>query len=129
MFIDLDGFKGINDQFGHASGDELLRQVASRLTSMLRTSDVAARIGGDEFTVALSDTTPEHAKIVADKLVAGLSCPYLVNMQNLRISASIGIAASAAGSISVEELVRTADDAMYVVKAAGKAGVHTCVLM
>ena len=124
MFIDLDGFKGINDQFGHAAGDELLRQVAARLAQHLRASDTSSRLGGDEFAVALPDTGEERAKIVAEKIVEVLSAPYLITSQSLRISASIGIAVSGANNATVETLVRSADDAMYVAKASGKARAH-----
>jgi diguanylate cyclase (GGDEF)-like protein len=124
LFIDLDGFKKINDQFGHATGDELLRLVAARLILIVRASDITARLGGDEFAVALPDTTSEEAEIVANKIVQGLSSPYTVDLQNLQISASIGIAVASIHTLSVESLVRAADDAMYVAKAAGKARVH-----
>ena len=124
LFIDLDGFKTINDRFGHAAGDELLRQVAARLGQFLRASDTSSRLGGDEFAVALVETGAERAEIVAMKVVDGLSMPYIVNSQILRISASIGIAVSGTSNTSVETLVRAADDAMYVAKASGKARAH-----
>lgn len=121
LFIDLDGFKKINDQFGHAAGDEILRLVASRLNALLRQSDTSSRLGGDEFAVVLPDTGLEYAEVVANKVIDGLSVPYQVNSHVLRISASIGIAASHGESMSVESLVRAADDAMYAAKAAGKS--------
>ncbi|MBC7415058.1 MAG: GGDEF domain-containing protein [Herminiimonas sp.] len=124
LFIDLDGFKKINDQFGHAAGDEILRQVAARFGQLLRASDTSSRLGGDEFAVALSDTEVERAEIVAKKIVEGLSVPYMINSQLLHISASIGIAVYGGGDMSVETLVRAADDAMYVAKASGKARAH-----
>ena len=124
LFIDLDGFKRINDEFGHAAGDEILRLVAARLGKLVRVSDTSSRLGGDEFAVVLPDTGAEYAEIVAKKIVDGLSVPYEVHSQLLRISASIGIAAAGNSTVSVETLVRAADDAMYVAKTAGKARVH-----
>lgn len=124
LFIDLDGFKRINDQFGHAVGDEVLRQVACRLGDLLRASDTASRLGGDEFAVALPNTDVKSAEVVAQKLIDGLSVTYNVDSQLLQISASIGVAVSLDATVSVEVLVRMADDAMYVAKAAGKARMH-----
>ena len=124
LFIDLDGFKRINDQFGHAAGDEVLRQVACRLGDLLRASDTASRLGGDEFAIALSNTDVKSAEVVAQKLIDSLSVTYNVDSQLLQISASIGVAVSVDATVSVEALVRMADDAMYVAKAAGKARMH-----
>lgn len=124
LFIDLDGFKKINDQFGHAAGDEILRQVAARIIEQLRASDTPSRLGGDEFAVALPDTNQQQAVYVAEKLVQGLSAPYTVKAQQMTVSASIGVAASGQYFASVETLVRAADDAMYSAKAAGKSRVH-----
>lgn len=124
LFIDLDGFKKINDRFGHAAGDEILRLVAARIGALLRDSDTASRLGGDEFAVVLPDITAEGAELVANKIIDGLSIAYQVNEQHLHISASIGIAISNIKSVSVEPLIRAADDAMYIAKAAGKARTH-----
>lgn len=128
LFIDLDGFKKINDQYGHAIGDEILRCVASRLSSILRQSDTPSRLGGDEFSVALPNTSLECAEIVAKKIIDGLSAPYKIDSRCLHISASIGIAISDNNTVTVETLIRTADDAMYIAKAAGKARTHVGVL-
>lgn len=128
LFVDLDGFKAINDQFGHAAGDEILRQVATRLKQLLRASDTSSRLGGDEFAIALPDTNADGAVLTAQKIVDGLSLPYTVNARELRISASIGISVSSQHNLSVEALVRAADDAMYEAKANGKARVSLSLL-
>ena len=124
LFIDLDGFKKINDQFGHAAGDNLLREVASRLRGALRQSDTCARLGGDEFAVALPDTDAQDAELIAVKVIKCLSEPYEFDSSLMHISASIGIAAALNNNTNVEALVRSADDAMYVAKVAGNARVH-----
>jgi diguanylate cyclase (GGDEF)-like protein len=118
FYIDLDGFKAINDRHGHEIGDNLLRAVAVRLTAGIRSSDLAARLGGDEFAVVLVDAS-EDAVLVADKLVHGISAPYAIDGVPVEISASIGIAFSVPGSTG-EDLLRRADKAMYEAKTKGK---------
>ena len=86
LFIDLDGFKKVNDKLGHAAGDEVLRLVAVRIKSLLRLSDTASRLGGDEFAVALPDTTGHDAEIVAAKIVHALSVPYVFDSQVMNIN-------------------------------------------
>ena len=93
LFLDLDGFKNINDALGHAAGDKLLKQVASRLTECIRTSDTACRYGGDEFAVLLPEL--EHhdsAMAVAGKICTHLARPYLVDGTAIQMTTSIGIA-------------------------------------
>ncbi|MCX9191822.1 phosphodiesterase [Carbonactinospora thermoautotrophica] len=124
LFLDLDGFKAVNDSVGHAAGDELLIQAARRLRSVIRAGDTAARFGGDEFAVLLeSDATPKVARDVAERLLAALSEPYRVGGVEVVVAASIGIAFSAPGT-STEELMRNADLAMYRAKANGKGRVE-----
>lgn len=121
LFIDLDGFKAINDNHGHAAGDLILQEVARRMTKTIRESDTAGRIGGDEFTVMLSALeNATHAQMVADKLVNSLSLPYLVKDQALHISASIGLAIYPTHGNTAETLINSADTAMYAAKEAGK---------
>jgi diguanylate cyclase (GGDEF)-like protein len=117
LFLDLDGFKGVNDTLGHAAGDELLVQVAERVQTELRAADTAARFGGDEFGVLL-DHVPDRdtPRMVADRLRAVLSVPFRLQGGNAAISASIGVALSSAGYDTAEELLRDADLAMYAVK-------------
>ena len=121
MFIDLDRFKLVNDTHGHAEGDDLLRNVALRLRSCVRSGDTLARQGGDEFTVLLPDMqTAEDAIIIAEKIQEELKSPFQVRNQELRATASIGIAVYPRDGESAEELLKHADIAMYKVKASGK---------
>lgn len=121
MFIDLDGFKAINDNHGHDAGDLVLLEVSRRMTKAIRESDTAGRIGGDEFTVLLSALeNASHAQMIADKLVGVISAPYLIKGQSLHISASIGLAIYPTHGDSAEMLINKADTAMYAAKDAGK---------
>ncbi len=121
MFLDLDGFKSINDSYGHAEGDMLLKAVAIRLKSYLRKSDTVARIGGDEFTFIFQDIDyPDEASIIAQKILAALSAPIEVNRHSLKITASIGISLSPQDGEDAETLIQHADTAMYSVKEIGK---------
>ena len=121
LFIDLDGFKPINDQFGHAIGDEILRQVGRRLVDNIRAMDTAARLGGDEFVVILNDIdNRENAAQVAWKLIAALSAPYEVNEHAPTLTASVGISLYPNDEVAATDLLRQADEAMYAAKRAGK---------
>lgn len=121
LFIDLDGFKGINDTLGHAAGDEALRAVAARFTEVLRTSDTLARVAGDEFTVVLgpSAETPD-AEHVASRLIASLNTPVMVSGSDCQLGASIGIARYPADALDADELLKRADQAMYAAKRGGR---------
>lgn len=123
LFMDLDGFKKINDTFGHSAGDELLCEVARRLTSTARSSDTIARLGGDEFALLCEDVDLEIAIRVAERIGEQLRRP--VELQGADVSArgSIGIAL-AEGNLSAEDILRDADAAMYAVKTGGKGGVR-----
>lgn len=120
LYIDLDGFKKVNDENGHAVGDKLLQGVAERFTAAIRKSDVAARFGGDEFAVVLVDTGAEAAAAVAAKLLESLCAPYRIGELTLEISASIGVAHYPRSGASGKILLHRADDAMYEAKAMGK---------
>ncbi len=121
LFIDLDHFKEINDKLGHAAGDELLVETARRLGQCLRPGDTVARLGGDEFTIILEDLQHmSDATRVADRILEQLAEPFQIGDQEVTNSGSIGIAYSATGYKSVDDLVRDADMAMYRAKAAGK---------
>lgn len=120
LYLDLDGFKCVNDIHGHAAGDQLLCEVSARLRSGIRTLDFAARLGGDEFAVVLSGTSVEVAVQVAEKLVALLSAAYLVGGRSVHISVSIGVAGYPQCSETGLDLLHLADIAMYRAKAAGK---------
>ena len=121
LFIDLDGFKDVNDSLGHGAGDQLLCKVAERFTACLRSSDTAARLGGDEFAILLEDLNgPDDAAALAERLIDALSAPFLVADHDTRVGASIGIALNEPND-TTESLLRNADVAMYSVKAAGRA--------
>jgi len=121
LFVDLDGFKDVNDSLGHAAGDELLQRVAERLRSCVRSTDTAARLGGDEFAVLLEYIeSDEDATRVAERLLQALSAPFTVLDRETTVSASIGVAFNESFD-TVDELLRNADVAMYTVKDAGKA--------
>ncbi|WP_265947951.1 diguanylate cyclase domain-containing protein [Dechloromonas sp. A34] len=121
MFIDLDGFKPINDVYGHEAGDQLLQQVAARLGESVRKADLVARYGGDEFVVLLTDIgDPEATAVLADKIIAKLSQPYLVNEMEVVIGASIGVAFLPDDAEDMDSLIAQADAAMYDAKRAGR---------
>jgi len=123
LVLDLDGFKDINDLFGHAYGDALLRRVAQRLSSVLRDYDVVARTGGDEFVVLLPEIDePSIAAVVAEKLIAAASENVEVPGRTVKMHASVGIAVFPADGHDFDSLLSSADNAMYAAKAAGKNG-------
>jgi diguanylate cyclase (GGDEF)-like protein len=122
LFLDLDGFKVVNDSLGHVAGDRLLIDVARRLTECLRKGDTAARIGGDEFAILLGDLgDPARARHVAERVIAALGQPFTVLGREVFVSASIGIAY---GSSDAENLLRNADVAMYRAKRSSEAGAY-----
>ncbi len=120
MFLDLDGFKPVNDAFGHHVGDQLLRAVAQRLRDNMRTEDTLARIGGDEFVLLMKLRDPEDAASVASQQIALLAEPFHVKGEELRISGSIGIALYPGDGQNQQELLINADAAMYHAKGSGK---------
>ena len=121
LFVDLDDFKRVNDNNGHGSGDMLLQSVANRLKENLRESDTIARIGGDEFTIMLSNIVKvEDAVKVGQKLLQEFTQPFIVADRKFFISASIGISLYPIDGTDTETLIKTADVAMYRVKGQGK---------
>lgn len=121
MFIDLDDFKLANDTLGHAAGDEVLRIVAQRLTACLRSTDMLSRFGGDEFAVAVGRGDVPFAAEVAQRIVAALRCPVIIDGASIQLGCSIGVAiAGGEPAADADELVRNADYAMYLAKADGK---------
>jgi diguanylate cyclase (GGDEF)-like protein/PAS domain S-box-containing protein len=121
IFMDLDGFKTVNDSLGHGPGDELLRQVALRLTAAVRDGDTVARLGGDEFGVLIeqSHRPIDEAEAVAERILQALSTPVILDGQPITVSASLGIAVGDAGATAAS-LLRDADVAMYRAKTSGK---------
>ncbi len=121
LYIDLDRFKEINDSFGHPAGDDLLRQLGRRLTSVMRASDILIRLGGDEFAAVLLDTDSDTAGEVAAKINESLSEPFEIDGVSVRVGASIGVAMAPADAQAGDELVSCADVAMYRAKVRGDA--------
>ncbi|HKO26116.1 MAG TPA: EAL domain-containing protein [Solirubrobacteraceae bacterium] len=120
MFVDLDKFKEVNDSFGHATGDELLRQLGTRLRNSLRDSDLVVRLGGDEFALALLDAGADYAATVASRLTAQIEEPFMLDAVRVQIGASIGISVMPDDATDAADLVRCADLAMYRAKLEGK---------
>ena len=121
LFLDLDGFKHVNDTFGHMIGDQLLQSVARRLTACVRNSDTVSRQGGDEFVIMLTDDVHEQDIIlIAEKILGALAAPYNVEHLELQVSASIGIALYPADGQDSEVLIKHADTAMYHAKSSGR---------
>lgn len=122
LLLDLDGFKRVNDGFGHDAGDRLLMAVGQRLAACLRTGDIAARFGGDEFALLVERSrTTADAIAVADRVLAALQSPLSLGTQEVAISASIGIARSDGQQVRASDLLREADVALYQAKDAGRA--------
>jgi len=121
MFVDLDGFKQVNDTLGHDSGDALLKEVANRLSHEMRDSDTVARIGGDEFLIiqtGVQDT--KEISVVAERLLSKLAKPFLIKKSEIIVGASIGIAIYPDHASDAKSLLKRADEAMYQVKRTGK---------
>jgi diguanylate cyclase (GGDEF)-like protein/PAS domain S-box-containing protein len=121
MFVDLDGFKVINDTLGHGVGDELLQRVAASLTECVRAEDTVGRLGGDEFAIILSELAQqEDAGRVAQKIIDSLATPFQIDANEVFITASIGIATSPPDTSTADALISHADAAMYSAKKLGK---------
>jgi diguanylate cyclase (GGDEF)-like protein len=121
LFIDIDDFKDVNDSLGHEGGDELLRQLAGRLSGCVRAHDMVARLGGDEFAVVVvEDDAGFTAATIAERILAALTDPFTVNGTSLVVSVSIGVAQRQLETSDAAELLRSADFAMYMAKGSGK---------
>jgi diguanylate cyclase (GGDEF)-like protein/PAS domain S-box-containing protein len=127
MFVDLDHFKTINDTLGHTAGDELLLEMSRRLKECIRDDDTVARIGGDEFTIILSDLRqPEDAAAVAQKILETVQIPLTISGMPIEVTASIGIALFPVDGGDPESLLRNADSAMYRAKESGRNNFQLC---
>ena len=126
LFLDLDGFKQVNDTHGHQAGSRTLAEAALVIRGCARETDVVARFGGDEFSLILPDTGQDGAMSVANRIRERLSAARFLTSEGLsvHVTASIGVATFPDAAESAEELLRAADTAMYRVKASGKDGVH-----
>lgn len=127
LFLDLNGFKAVNDKHGHLAGDHVLQQLAQRLTSLLRPDDTAARLGGDEFVVLCEHTTADEATVIAERLRVAVAEPFIVGTRPVRLTASVGVSTAHAGTHGPEQaasaaraLLHAADRHMYDLKLAGR---------
>jgi diguanylate cyclase (GGDEF)-like protein/PAS domain S-box-containing protein len=120
MYVDLDGFKHVNDTLGHNAGDEVLKQVADRLRNVMRRGELVARLGGDEFAVVASQTGTSASAVLARRIIHELSAPYpLASGGRALVCASVGIAIADAGE-SFDDVLKHADSALYEAKSSGK---------
>lgn len=119
IFVDLDGFKPVNDSLGHAAGDEMLRMVAQRLRDHVRKDDVVARIGGDEFVIVMPDVKQTAIRAVIDQVIHAIALPYTLSGRSITLTTSVGIAFYPESAHTVDELVAKADSAMYQSKRLG----------
>ncbi|NJN73666.1 MAG: diguanylate cyclase, partial [Limnothrix sp. RL_2_0] len=121
LFLDLDGFKPVNDNFGHDMGDVLLKAVAQRIKNCLRATDIVSRLGGDEFTILLPRIKkPLDSSIVAEKILKTVSSPYMLQGNQIQITVSIGISVYPFDNQDTSELIKLADQAMYEAKRSGR---------
>ena len=121
LFVDLDAFKAVNDTYGHAAGDQVLKVVAEKIKAVLRETDTVARIGGDEFSIVLNELqTDEDAADLAERIIRLISEPIQVNSHAAAVGASVGIAVYPDDGETPEQLLELADQAMYEVKKSGK---------
>jgi len=122
LCIDLDGFKGVNDTYGHDAGDSLLKEVAGRLMAAVGEQDTVARLGGDEFMVTLADDNEgEYANTVAKRVLLAMQKPFHISDVEVCISASIGIAMGRGDTVDAESLIKRSDVALYRAKELGKS--------
>jgi diguanylate cyclase (GGDEF)-like protein/PAS domain S-box-containing protein len=124
VFVDLDDFKTVNDSLGHAAGDQVLIEVAKRISGSIRAADTAARFGGDEFAILLEDVDDlQHAAETAERILEALARPLQLDHNDIVIRASLGISVAEPGNpADADELIRNADAAMYIAKGEGKGG-------
>lgn len=123
LLIDLDGFKAINDQYGHLAGDEVLKIVAKRLTALVRSGDTLARLGGDEFCIVQTiGKQPEGAMTIAERILSSFSEPVTLDTLHTFIGASVGISIFPEDGDAATALIQSADMALYEVKRSGRCG-------
>jgi diguanylate cyclase (GGDEF)-like protein len=122
LYLDLDGFKMINDTYGHEAGDRLLELVAERLRTIIQEHDLAARLGGDEFVVLLPECSADDALSISHRIIDAIGVPYnLGPMALARVGVSVGVAIAPQHAVTPTELLRAADGALYQAKSGGGA--------
>lgn len=124
MFLDLDGFKAVNDHFSHQVGDELLQLVSARLQSAVREQDFISRLGGDEFCIIVLETNPDHLETVCHRIISEVSRPYWIQSKAVHVSTSIGMAIYPQDAKFASDLINFADQALYYAKHQGKRQAH-----
>lgn len=124
FFIDLDGFKPVNDEYGHVIGDAVLKTVGQRCKSIIGTDGMAARIGGDEFLVFVKDADTLQLQAIANALLDQVNTPISIQQQQVQLSASIGISQYPCDGQTLDKLIREADSAMYTAKRSGKNAIY-----
>lgn len=124
-YLDLDGFKPVNDRFGHAAGDQLLREIAKRFKSVVRGNDTVARVGGDEFVIVLKDMkSPDDCRVMLDRLLEAVNQPVHIGNEIASVTTSIGVACFPDDGNDSESLLKLADQSMYSAKGSGKSRYH-----
>ena len=126
LFLDLDGFKHINDSLGHPIGDKLLKSIGLRLVKCVRSTDTVSRQGGDEFVVLLSAVNrPNSAAVTAAKILDAIAKPHSIDQHELHVTASIGVSAYPDDGLNAETLIKNADTAMYQAKSGASGSIVT----
>jgi diguanylate cyclase (GGDEF)-like protein len=120
LLIDLDGFKRVNDRYGHKSGDRVLIEAAARLRDLARREDMVARLGGDEFVLVLPDADERALTSIAMRITAALNLPFWLDGASLTVGGSIGVSLARAGERSFAAMLEAADQALYEVKSSGR---------
>jgi len=124
-YLDLDGFKPVNDRLGHVAGDQLLCEIAKRFKSVVRNNDTVARVGGDEFVIVLGEMkSPDDCKVILDRLLEDIRQPVHIGNETANVTTSIGVAFFPNGANDSESLLMLADEAMYLAKSSGKSRYH-----
>lgn len=119
-YVDIDRFKDINDTLGHEAGDNLIKSVAARLKARLRPQDFLSRFGGDEFVILTAPATPDGDGVLAERVAQAFESPFAINGQNIRVTASVGLALAPDNGVTADELMRHADIALYQAKNTGR---------